>query len=79
MIWNDSKISKENFSKTKSHDRTRTEHIPTLRRCREYAESLTAEERESGECYTAFELTAILGIAFGLNPAQVMWDYINQK
>lgn len=26
-----------------------------LRRCREYAESLTAEERESGECYTAFD------------------------
>lgn len=50
-----------------------------LRRCREYAESLTAEERESGEWYTAFELTAILGIAFGLNPAQVMRDYINQK
>lgn len=34
-----------------------------LRRCREYAESLTA----------------ILGIAFGLNPAQVMRDYIIQK
>lgn len=50
-----------------------------LRRCREYTESLTAEERESGEFYTAFDMTVMLGIAFGLNPAQVMRDYINQK
>lgn len=49
-----------------------------LRRCRDYVETLSAEERESGEFYTAFEITVMLGIAFGMNPEEVMRDYLNQ-